>query len=235
MADTVVTVLIVDDHAVVREGLCRLIESAEGLRVAGQVMSGEDAVETYPRLRPDLVLLDLSLPGIGGVETAQRLLSRDPSARIVALSMHDDPLVVARMLRAGARGYVTKACGPDVIVDALRAVAAGRHFLSADVAQDVAVMALPGGGSPLRRLSSRELAVFRLIAGGLSLDETAQHLGLSRKTVANYQTSLRQKLALTTSAQATRLAIACGMMGSEAPVGTANPVDDVRVRKNSGT
>lgn len=214
-----ITVLLVDDHAVVREGYRRLLERTSEVRVIAEAGTGEDAYRLFAELRPDVVVLDLSLPGIGGLEACRRILARDESARVLVFSMHDDVVFSSRALKAGARGYVTKASAPEVLVDAVRAIASGRLYLSQDIAQELAVQSLPGSHSPVQALSAREFEVFRLLVAGHTVAEVARILSLSQKTVANYQSSLRQKLDVQNTTQAVRLAMSYGLF----PADTATP------------
>lgn len=220
-----ISIVLVDDHAVVREGYRRLLERTADLRVIGEAATGEDGYRLFGDLRPDVVVMDLSLPGIGGVETVRRIVQREPRARVLVFSMYDDAVFSSRALQAGAKGYVTKASAPDVLVEAVRAVAAGRLFLSPDIAQELAMLALPGRSNPMQTLSSREFEVFRMLVDGHSVPDIARILSLSRKTVANYQSSLRQKLEVANTTQAMRLAMSHGILpgrGDDAPSGAAD-------------
>ncbi len=206
-----ISVVLVDDHSVVREGYRRLIEATADLSVIGEAATGEEAYRLYGELHPDVVVMDLSLPGIGGIEAVRRIVARDAQARVLVFSMHDDAVFSSRALKAGAKGYVTKAAAPDVLIDAIRAVAGGRLYLSQDIAQELAVLSLPGRNNPVQALSAREFEVFRMLVEGHSVAEIARVLSLSQKTVANYQSALRQKLDVSNTTQAVRLAMAHGL------------------------
>ena len=143
---------------------------------------------------PDVVVMDISLPGMSGVEATRRMLARNANAKVLVFSMHEGALLGARAMQAGARGYVTKASAPDVLIDAVRALSAGRLYLSHDIARAVALQALPGQKLPLSTLSPREFEVFRLLAEGKPTSDIARLLSLSEKTIANYQSSIKQKL-----------------------------------------
>lgn len=212
-----ITVLLVDDHAVVREGYRRVLERTPDIEVVAEAASGEDAYRLYGELDPDVVVMDLSMPGIGGIEAVRRIVTRDPKARVLVFSMHEDGVFSSRALKAGAKGYLTKASAPDSLVDAIRTVASGKLFLSPDVAQELAVLSLPGRANPMQTLSAREFEVFRLLVEGRSVAEISKILSLSQKTVANYQSTLRQKLEVANTTQAVRLAMAHGLFP---PVGT---------------
>ncbi|MEI7967884.1 MAG: response regulator transcription factor [Betaproteobacteria bacterium] len=211
------TVLLVDDHAVVLEGYRRLLERTPDIAVVADAANGDDAYRRFVEFRPDVVVMDITLPGIGGIEVARRMLSREPEARILMFSMHEDVLFSSRALQTGARGYVTKSSAPEVLVEAVRLVAAGKLYISHDMAQELAVQMLPGNESPLQALSPREFEVFRLLVGGHSIGEIAKMLSLSYKTVANHQWNIRQKLDVSNTAQVVRMAIAHGMIDAEPP------------------
>jgi DNA-binding NarL/FixJ family response regulator len=200
--------LIVDDHPIVRAGLRRLLAAEPGLQIS-EAASGQEAVIAYREARPDLVLLDLNLPGISGIEVLGRLLIEDPRARVVVISMYDNPLYVARVLEAGARGYVSKNAPPDQILEAVRRVASGRSYIEPEMAQELALGNVHAAANPLSRLSARDIEILRLLADGNSLTEIAEAIGLSYKTVANQCSQLKAKLATPRMADLIRLAIAC--------------------------
>ena len=158
--------------------------------------------------------MDINLPGMSGIEAARRMLAREPDARILVFSMHEDALFGSRALQAGARGYVTKASAPEVLVEAVKAVSAGRLYISHDMAQELALQTVPGQDLPLNTLSPREFEVFRLLAEGNSVADIARILSLSQKTVANYQSLIKQKLEADTSAQMVWIALKRGLVGN---------------------
>jgi two-component system invasion response regulator UvrY len=209
-----VKLLIVDDHPVVRAGLRRLLAAEPGLAIV-ETASGQEAVATFCETRPDLVLLDLNLPGISGLEVLGRLLIEDPKARVIVISMYDNPVYVARVLEAGARGYVSKNAPPEQIIEAVRRVAAGRSYIEPEMAQELALGNIRPA-SQLSQLSSRELEILRLLADGSSLTEIAEAIGVSYKTVANQCTQLKAKLATPRIADLIRVAISHGF-GRGAP------------------
>jgi two-component system, NarL family, invasion response regulator UvrY len=213
MAATV-RVLLVDDHAVVREGYRRLLERTPEIEVVAEAATGEDAYRVFCELTPDVVVMDINLPGMSGIEAARRMLAREPDARILVFSMHEDALFGSRALQAGARGYVTKASAPEVLVEAVKAVSAGRLYISHDMAQELALQTVPGPDLPLNTLSPREFEVFRLLAEGKSVSDIARILSLSQKTVANYQSLIKQKLEADTSAQMVWIALKRGLVGN---------------------
>jgi DNA-binding NarL/FixJ family response regulator len=217
-----VQVLLADDHAVVREGYRRLLERTPDIRVVAETGTGEDAYRLFCETAPDVVVMDINLPGMSGIEATRRILAREAQAKVLIFSMHEEAMFASRALQAGARGYVTKASAPEVLVDAVRALAAGRPYISQDVAQQLALQTLPGQRLPLNHLSPREFEVFRLLAEGRSVPEIAQVMCLSQKTIANYQSAIRQKLELTNAAQVVRLAMSYGLLepGSTAAEGS---------------
>lgn len=205
-----IRILLVDDHAVVRAGYRRFLERSELVRV---VAEGEDTEQGYALVRqhqPDVCILDLSMPGVGGLELIRRVIAQNPLARILAFSMHEEAAFAERALQAGACGYVTKQSAPEVLVEAVHAVHAGRRFLSPDIAQQLT----HGGGGfhPVTALSAKEFEVFRLIAEGQSVARVASTLNLSQKTVANHQTQVKEKLGATTSTALVHIALRHGVI-----------------------
>jgi DNA-binding NarL/FixJ family response regulator len=209
-------VILADDHAVVRKGYRRLLERTPDIQVIAEASSGEEAYRLFCDENPDVVVLDINLPGMSGIEATRRILARAPDARVLVFSMHEDALFGSRALQAGARGYVTKASAPEVLVEAVRTVAQGRVFISHDMAQHLALQSVPGQELPLDMLSPREFEVFRLLAEGKPVSEIARILSLSQKTIANYQSAIRQKLEADTSAQMVWIALKRGVVGDNA-------------------
>lgn len=207
-----VRVLLVDDHAVVREGYRRLLERTSDIEVVAEAANGEVAYRLFCETAPDVVIMDITLPGISGVEATRRILSREPSARVLVFSVHEDIVFASRALQGGARGYITKSSAPELLVEAVRTVAAGRPYLSHDIAHKLATHRLPGQAVPFADLSPREFEVFRLLAEGKSLADIARILSLSQKTIANYQSLVKQKLEADTSAQMVWIALQHGLL-----------------------
>ena len=209
-------VALVDDHAVVREGYRRLLERTEDISVIAELGSGEEAYRVVCELRPDVTVMDIKLPGIGGIEAVRRIVARMPEAKILMFSMHEDTVFSSRALQAGARGYVTKSAAPEVLVEAVRLVAAGKLYISHEMAQELAVQMLPGRDNPIDALSAREFEVFRLLVAGHSLQEISRILCLSYKTVANYQSNIKHKLDVSNTAQVVRIALSHGLIAGSA-------------------
>jgi two-component system invasion response regulator UvrY len=203
--------LLVDDHAILRAGLRQLLALTVPLGAAATILEagdGEQALLLARQERPDVVVLDLTLPGLGGIELLRRLLAQDAALRVLVLSMHAEPAYAARALQAGARGYVSKSAAPDEMLTALRRVAAGGRYVEAELAQALAVQ---GAADPLQALSERNLEMLRLLAEGRSLAEIAATLGLGYKTVANTLSQIKATLGVARTAELVRLAIAMGV------------------------
>ena len=214
-AVTAIRVFLVDDHSVVREGYRRLLERSAGIGVIGEAANAADAYSEFQRLAPDVVVMDISLPGASGIEAMRRMLARDAGAKVLMFSMHEEAIFATRAFQAGALGYVTKASAPEVLVDAVRSLAARKRYLSADMAQAIALQSGAGGEASLNVLSNREFEVMRLLVAGDTLAAIAEKLQLSYKTVANHQSLIRQKLGVETHAQMIRVAARHGVSAHE--------------------
>ncbi|MDP3140927.1 MAG: response regulator transcription factor [Methylotenera sp.] len=209
---TAVKVYLVDDHAVVREGYKHLLEKAN-IKVIAEASTGEEAYKNYDGIKPDIVIMDLSMPGMGGIETIKKLLAKDKHAKILAFSMHDEVVYCTRVMQAGASGYVTKSSAPDVLVEAVFAIAANKKYIRHDLAHTIATQHLKPD-TALDSLTPREFEVFRLLAKGLSLEDVANILNLHYKTVANHQTHLLQKLHVENRSQLVLAAIKLNILES---------------------
>jgi len=208
--------LLVDDHPVVRRGLAALLATVEGISVAGQAADGDGAVREATLLRPDVVVLDLRMPGLPAAEAIVRIRESVPAAAVVVLTMEDDPTVLAGVLRAGARAVLLKGADVEDVVRAVQA-AAGGHLLVDAALVPALVDRLGPGARPVEELtgelSPRELEVLRLLAAGLSTAAVAERLGLAAKTVSNHTTALLAKLGVSTRAEAVRIARDTGLGG----------------------
>jgi len=187
-----IRILLVDDHPIVREGYLRLLERQPGLSVVAEAGDGEAAVTAFVAHEPDIVLMDLSMPGTGGLEAVKAILARDPAARIVVVSMHQGAYFAQKAMAAGARGFVSKSSPPEELVDTIARVMAGRRALSSDMAQEIARTAF--GSDDIAALTPRELDILQLLAGGMNGRAIARNLGLSAKTVQNNLSQVRAKL-----------------------------------------
>jgi DNA-binding NarL/FixJ family response regulator len=206
------TVLLVDDHAVVREGYRRLLEESGRITVVAEAASAAEAYQLFCTLAPNVVVMDIALPGVSGIEGTRRILAHQPQARVLVFSMYEDAIFVRRALETGAAGYLTKASAPRVLVEAVDAVASGRRFLSPDVAQSLALQPLSAERAAPDVLSAREFEVLKLLVQGSTLHDIASQLGLNPKTVSNHQSSIKQKLGAETPTQLLRAAMRLGLV-----------------------
>jgi DNA-binding NarL/FixJ family response regulator len=207
------TVMLVDDHAVVRAGYRLLLSQAGDLEVVGEAERGEEACQRYFELQPQVMVMDLSLPGIGGMAAIRRICLGDPQARILVFSIHDEPVYITRTLEAGAKGYISKSCPPDILVEAVRRVAAGQSYIEPELAQRMAIRTstMSDAAASLDELSPREFDVFRLLAWGRTTREVAETLHMGHKTASNYSTTIKNKLGVNTTAELARLAYQAGV------------------------
>jgi two-component system, NarL family, response regulator NreC len=207
-----VRILLVDDHAVLRSGLRLLLEREEGLEPVGEAGTAEDAVRSLPRLQPDVVVIDVEMPGIGGIDGAERIRERAPGVRILVLSMHDRPQDVRRAFDAGADGYLPKAAADEDLVRAIKAVAAGERYVHPSLG---AALAAPPSAGPIEELSEREREVLRLLALGHTNKEIAEQLIVSVRTVESHRAHVMTKLRVTTRAGLVRAALDAGLMAED--------------------
>jgi len=207
-----VSIVLVDDHAVVRAGVRRLLEQEALFEVIGEAESGEKAYQMFGELKPDVMVMDLSMPGMGGLEAIRRILMRHERARILVLSMHEDLSFANQALKLGAKGYLIKNTLGDDLVKSIQTVSRGEVFLSDEIAKKMAMQSISGEQDPIHELSAREFEIFRLLAEGLEIDAIAATLNISSKTVSNYQTMIKQKLNINTSVELIRYAIKAGVI-----------------------
>jgi two-component system, NarL family, invasion response regulator UvrY len=206
-----ITVLLVDDHAVVREGYRRLLERDAAIQVVGEAANSWEAYDRAADLEPQVIVMDIALPGVSGIEAMRRILARRPQQCVLMFSMHDDAIFASRALEAGARGYVTKASAPEVLVDAISAVARGERYLSPDVESGIAQQTSSQARSVVNTLTAREFEVLRLLARGETVRGIGGKLGLSEKTIANHQSAIREKLGARNGVQLARVAAELGL------------------------
>lgn len=217
-ATEIVTVLLVDDHAVVREGYRRLLERSPSIRVVGEAADAQAAYLAFIEHHPRVTVMDIALPGASGIEALRRIRTRDAAAQVLMFSMHEDPIFAARALQAGARGYVTKAAAPEVLVEAVLTIARGRPYLASSVAQELALRRVAEDQDAVNCLSPREFEVLRMLVAGRPVPDIARSLGLTAKTVANHQSILRQKLGAGSAVQLLQAAARLGIVNqSPAP------------------
>jgi two-component system, NarL family, invasion response regulator UvrY len=206
-----VSVLLVDDHAVVREGYRRLLERHGDIAVIGEAGDAATAHSLFCSREPQIVVMDITLPGTSGIEAMRRMLAYNPEARVLIFSMHEDTIFAKRALQAGAFGYVTKASAPTVLVEAIHAVAAGKRYLSPEIAQKLAMRDVAVDPAAADGLTAREFEVLRLLAQGQSIEQIAESMSLNAKTVANHQTVIKRKLGVDTAIQLLKKAAQLGL------------------------
>lgn len=207
-----IQVMLVDDHAVVRMGFRMLLESASDIRVVAEAENGEQSVRLYMQHHPDVVVMDITMPGIGGLEAIERIIAKESQARILVLSAHEDSVHPKRVLNAGAMGYLTKRSAAEELIKAIRTVAAGKRYLEASVAQQMAIQQLSGGQSPVDVLSDREFEVFMALARGKTTNDIAATLSLSPRTVGTHLYNIKQKLNVGNSAEIALIAMRSGLI-----------------------
>lgn len=214
-----IRVLVVDDHDLVRNGICRLLEDRsvqDGVTVVGEAATGEDAVEKAKLLEPDVVLMDVNMPGIGGLEAVRRLQSHHPAVKVIVVTVHAEGPFPKRLLEAGASGYLSKGCHIDEMIEAIKVVQQGGRHISADIAQRLALSMLPGGDeSPFDKLSQREMQILLMITQGHKSQVISEKLCLSPKTISTYKSRLHDKLKVGNDVELIRLAIQHGLLEEE--------------------
>jgi two-component system invasion response regulator UvrY len=209
----VIRVVLVDDHAVVRTGFRLLLQSHPEVQVIGEADSGEAACQRYDDLTPDVLVMDIAMPGMGGLEALKRIRAHHPQARVLALSAHDDPMHARRALREGALGFLSKRSAPEALLEAVTSVAAGRRYIDVNLAQKLALADIEGAAkSPIERLSEREFEVFVRLAGGATVQRIADDLKLSASTVGTHLYNIKQKLGVSNQSELTLLAIRHGLI-----------------------
>lgn len=207
-----IRVLIADDHAVVRTGFRLLLEEADDIEVVAEAESGEESIQLYQNTNPDVVMIDLAMPGIGGIEAIKKITAKDKHARILALSMHEDISHPKRVLQSGALGYLTKRQAPDVLIETIRKIHAGQTMIDPELAQRMAVADASGESSPIDLLSEREFEVFEKLALGQGVNDIAEKLNLSPSTIGTHLYNLKQKLNISNQAEITLLAVRHGVI-----------------------
>ena len=208
-----IDVLLIDDHALVRTGIRRLLEDSGQIRIVGEADCGEDGVTLAQQVNPDVILMDVSMPGIGGVEACRRILQRDPGQKIIVLTIHNEQTFPKRMLEIGARGYLTKECGVDEMLLAIKQVYNGSAYIAPSIAQQLALSLLPGNQhNPIDRLSRREFQVMLMISHGLTNAAISEKLCLSPKTISTYRLRLLEKLGAQNEVDLVKIAVEQGMV-----------------------
>ena len=211
------TIMLVDDHSVVREGYRSVLQKQQGLRVIAEASDGAEAYRLFKEAKPDLVIMDVTMPGIGGIEAIRRIRQWDRDARILVFTMHENSGFAVQAIRAGAKGYVTKSSPPEVLVQAARDVLAGRMAVSPDMSHELALGRLAGETMAADVLTAREFEVLQMLLAERSTDEIAEALHLSPKTVANLHSIIKDKLGVGSDIELVRLALRQGLLSQPLP------------------
>lgn len=208
-----ITVLLTDDHELVRTGIRRLLEDSKQVEIVGEADCGEDSLQLAQSLKPDVILMDVNMPGIGGVEACRRILQRNPKQKIIVLTVHNEQTFPKRLLEIGAKGYLTKECGVDEMIKAIKQVNSGGSYIASSIAQQLALSLLPGNDvNPIDRLSRREFQVMLMISQGLTNLEISDKLCLSPKTISTYRLRVLEKLDAHNEVDLIKIAVEQGMV-----------------------
>lgn len=207
-----INVLLTDDHALVRTGIKRLLEDSEKVKVIGEAESGEECIDKIFDLKPDITLMDLNMPGMGGLEACRRILQTDPEQKIIILTIHTEQTFPKRMLEIGARGYLTKECDVDSMVQAITAVHEGGSYIEPGIAQQLALSMMPGNNNLVDKLSRREFQVMIMLANGQTNHDISEKLCLSPKTVSTYRSRILEKIGAVNEVDLVKIAVEMGMV-----------------------
>ena len=208
-----INVLLTDDHELVRTGIRRLLEDSKQVKIVGEADCGEDSLQLAQSLNPDVILMDVNMPGIGGVEACRRILQRNPKQKIIVLTVHNEQTFPKRLLEIGAKGYLTKDCGIDEMIKAIKQVNSGGSYIASTIAQQLALSLLPGNeANPIDRLSRREFQVMLMISQGLTNVEISDKLCLSPKTISTYRLRVLEKLDAHNEVDLIKIAVEQGMV-----------------------
>jgi len=212
VTDKKIRTMLVDDHAVVRSGYKLLLSGDSGIEIIAELESGEEANQQARELNPDVIVMDLSMPGMGGLEAIRRIKAKNPEIKILVFTMHDNVSFVEHAMEAGASGYITKNNASNVLIQAVRQIAEGAQYIEPALEEEMKMQHKLGKGSALSNLSHREFQIFTLFAEGLNANDIANDLSLSVKTVANYQTQIKEKLGVNSTTELVKLAISNGII-----------------------
>lgn len=208
-----ISVLLTDDHELVRTGIKRLLEDSGRIRIVGEAESGEQGIKMADELKPDVILMDINMPGIGGIEACQRILKKHPQQKIIILTVHTEQTIPKRMLEIGAKGYLTKECRLEEMLQGIDNVVNGHSYIAASIAQQLALSLLPGNeANPIDRLSRREFQVMMLMSQGMSNADISDKLCLSPKTISTYRLRILEKLGAQNEVDLVRIAVEQGIV-----------------------
>jgi two-component system invasion response regulator UvrY len=212
----VINVLLVDDHHLVRVGINKILSSVKGLNVVGECETGEEAIKFCRNHEPDVLLMDMDMPGMGGLEATKKIIRFAPDVKIIVLTAHTEDPFPSKVMQMGAAGYLTKEAGPDEMVNAIRAVNSGQRYLPSDIAQKMALSQFQSAeDNPFNALSDRELQIMIMITRGDKVPNISEHLNLSTKTINSYRYRMFEKLGVSNDVELTHLAIRHGMLKTE--------------------
>ncbi len=213
---TLINILLVDDHALVRTGLRRILEDVKGLKVIGEAQNGEEAVQFCRKSAPDVVLMDMNMPGIGGLEATKKILRYSPDTKVIVLTVHTEDPIPTKVMQIGASGYLTKGAGQDEMINAIKAVNSGQRYLTPEIAQQMALSQFKSSDeSPFNSLSERELQIMMMVTRGEKVPDISEQLMLSTKTINSYRYRMFEKLNISNDVELTHLAIRHGMINTE--------------------
>ena len=215
-----INIVLIDDHGLVRAGIRKMLHDISGIKVIGEASSGEDGLKLVRELKPNLILLDVKMPGIGGLETLKKILRTDPEAKVIVISVFDSDLFPLQLIQAGALGYVTKGSGMEEMLQAIRIVHSGHRYVSAEIASQIALRRVADRKKnyPFDELSERELQVMLMIIRGKKVIDISNTLGLNTKTINSYRYRIFEKLSISNDVELTHLAIRHGILDTEASV-----------------
>lgn len=202
-----INIILVDDHVAIRSGVKRLLQEQHDLVVVAEAENGDEAYRLYNQHQPDVMLMDMNMPGSSGLATLSQIKARHPDAQIIMFTNHTEVVFAVQAISAGAKGYVLKSSTPEEVIQSVRQVAMGKSYLSPEVAQQIALQNIAADNDPTRALTPREFEIFRMLAEGADIDTIADTLKIGQKTVANYQTQLKHKLNIHTPVELVRLAL----------------------------
>lgn len=213
---TLINILLVDDHELVRTGIRRILEDVKGLKVIGEAQNGEEAVQFCRKNTPDVVLMDMNMPGIGGLEATKKILRYSPDTKVIVLTVHTEDPIPTKVMQIGASGYLTKGAGPDEMINAIKAVNSGQRYLTPEIAQQMALSQFKSSDeSPFNSLSERELQIMMMVTRGEKVPDISEQLMLSTKTINSYRYRMFEKLNISNDVELTHLAIRHGMINTE--------------------
>ncbi len=208
-----ISVLLTDDHELVRTGIKRLLEDSGRIQIVGEAESGEQSIRMADELKPDVILMDINMPGIGGIEACQRILKKHPQQKIIILTVHTEQTIPKRMLEIGAKGYLTKECRLEEMLQGIDNVFNGHSYIASSIAQQLALSLLPGNeANPIDRLSRREFQVMMLMSQGMSNADISDKLCLSPKTISTYRLRILEKLGAQNEVDLVRIAVEQGIV-----------------------